>query len=133
MAEGSTLTATSRPSRTSCARYTSPIPPAPRGPRITYGPSVVPSSSAMDQVYVTADAIAGGDLPSLPPIGRIASRLSRRLQETHGPCKPTKPALSSGADDGPQLPQAGIERLGAGRSVFGRQQAAARGLEHRQQ
>ena len=36
---GSTLIATSRPSRGSRARYTSPIPPAPSGARISYGPS----------------------------------------------------------------------------------------------
>src|SRR5262245_19303786 len=35
---GSTLTATSRPSRVSRARYTSPMPPAPSGWRISYGP-----------------------------------------------------------------------------------------------
>src|SRR5262245_52456459 len=33
-----TLIATSRSSRVSRARYTSPIPPAPSGPRISYGP-----------------------------------------------------------------------------------------------
>ena len=36
---GRTLTATSRPSRVSRARYTSPIPPAPTRSRISYGPN----------------------------------------------------------------------------------------------
>src|SRR6476659_2246863 len=35
---GRTFTATSRPRRESRARYTSPIPPAPSGERISYGP-----------------------------------------------------------------------------------------------
>ena len=38
-----TLMATSRPSRVSRARYTSPIPPAP-SPRISYAPSRVPAA-----------------------------------------------------------------------------------------
>src|SRR5687767_8033923 len=36
--------ATSRPTRKSCARYTSPIPPAPRGATISYAPSRVPAA-----------------------------------------------------------------------------------------
>src|SRR5258705_10087846 len=43
---GSTLTATSRPRRVSRARYTSPMPPAPRSARISYGPRRVPGRSA---------------------------------------------------------------------------------------
>src|SRR5258708_5617278 len=41
------LTATSRPRRVSRARYTSPIPPAPSGARISYGPSLVPEVKAI--------------------------------------------------------------------------------------
>ena len=37
-ASGSTLIATSRPSFVSVARYTSPMPPAPTGARISYDP-----------------------------------------------------------------------------------------------
>src|SRR5262245_10729965 len=44
---GSTLIATSRPSRVSRARYTSPIPPAPRGPRTSHGPRRVPRARDM--------------------------------------------------------------------------------------
>ncbi len=40
--DGRTLIATSRFSRGSFARYTSPIPPAPTVERISYGPSRVP-------------------------------------------------------------------------------------------
>src|SRR6266581_906779 len=40
---GSTLIATSRPSRVSRARYTSPMPPFPMGARISYGPRRVPA------------------------------------------------------------------------------------------
>ena len=44
---GKILTATSRPSRVSLARYTSLIPPAPSGPTISYGPSFVPEARSM--------------------------------------------------------------------------------------
>ena len=44
---GSTLMATSRPSRASRARYTSPIPPAPSGATISYGPRRVPADRGM--------------------------------------------------------------------------------------
>src|SRR5512133_1031418 len=39
--------ATSRPRRGSRARKTSPMPPAPRGERISYGPSFVPGESGI--------------------------------------------------------------------------------------
>ena len=42
---GSTLIATSRSSLVSRARYTSPIPPVPMAPTISYGPSFVPAAS----------------------------------------------------------------------------------------
>src|SRR6516162_5053714 len=42
---GRTLIATSRSRRQCLARYTSPIPPAPRVDRISYGPSFAPGSS----------------------------------------------------------------------------------------
>src|SRR6185436_17388208 len=41
--------ATSRPSRVSRARYTSPMPPAPRGATISYGPSRVPGVRLMER------------------------------------------------------------------------------------
>src|SRR5262249_30952087 len=44
---GRTLTATSRASRVSLARQTSPIPPAPRGASTSYGPSRAPEASVM--------------------------------------------------------------------------------------
>src|SRR5579864_692199 len=45
-----TLIATSRPSRVSRARYTSPMPPAPMSARISYGPSLVPAGRDMSPV-----------------------------------------------------------------------------------
>jgi hypothetical protein len=39
--------ATVRSSRVSRARYTSPIPPAPSGARISYGPSLVAGASGI--------------------------------------------------------------------------------------
>jgi len=44
---GSSFSATSRPSLASRARYTSPIPPAPSGATISYGPSFVPAVRAI--------------------------------------------------------------------------------------
>src|SRR6266542_1994614 len=41
---GRTLIATVRSRRVSRARYTSPIPPAPRGERTSYGPSRLPAA-----------------------------------------------------------------------------------------
>jgi len=41
---GKILIATSRPSRESLARYTSPIPPAPSSPATSWGPSFVPGA-----------------------------------------------------------------------------------------
>jgi hypothetical protein len=43
-----TLTATVRSKRESRARYTSPMPPAPKGETISYGPSFVPDIKPMD-------------------------------------------------------------------------------------
>src|SRR6516164_8548816 len=53
-----TLMATSRPSLVSRARYTSPIPPAPIGATISYGPSLSPTESGIGviyQVYLVGD------------------------------------------------------------------------------
>src|SRR4029453_9262364 len=47
---GTTLIATSRSRRRSRARYTSPMPPVPSGPRISYGPSRTPLCSMMGEV-----------------------------------------------------------------------------------
>jgi len=44
---GRIFKATSRPRRVSRARYTSPMPPAPNGAMISYGPSFVPGSRAI--------------------------------------------------------------------------------------
>src|SRR5215510_1297724 len=56
-----TLIATSRPSRGSRARYTSPIPPAPMGATISYGPSRVPGPRDMgcqeDAARIVTDLI----------------------------------------------------------------------------
>src|SRR5688572_15660384 len=48
-AVGRTLIATSRPSRESRARYTSPMPPAPSTESTSYGPSREPVVSGMDE------------------------------------------------------------------------------------
>jgi hypothetical protein len=55
-----TLIATSRSSRESWARYTSPMPPAPMGARILYGPSSVPAESGISLIQLSvSDQRAG--------------------------------------------------------------------------
>jgi hypothetical protein len=49
--DGKTLIATSRPSRESRARYTSPMPPAPTRDFTSYSPSLVPDVSVTRGVY----------------------------------------------------------------------------------
>src|SRR5215471_882759 len=58
---GSTLTATVRPRRVSVARQPSPIPPAPTGEAISYGPSRVPVARVtwLPRLYRKAPAGAG--------------------------------------------------------------------------
>src|SRR5438132_9943340 len=48
---GRTLIATSRPIRGSRARYTSPMPPAPSNPTISYSPILVPGVSLKSEAY----------------------------------------------------------------------------------
>src|SRR5713226_4431136 len=48
-----TLMATSRFKRGSLARYTSPMPPAPMGPRISYGPSLSPTDSGIGAMQLS--------------------------------------------------------------------------------
>ena len=59
-ASGRILMATSRSSRVSRARYTSPIPPAPRAERISNGPSRVPEARATGALRI----IRGAESPS---------------------------------------------------------------------
>src|SRR6185436_7197109 len=58
------LMATSRLRRVSRAFHTSPMPPAPRAERISYGPSRVPGASAMESAE---DYRIDGD-PDMAPI-----------------------------------------------------------------
>src|SRR6476469_3892269 len=46
------LMATERSRRVSRARYTSPIPPAPIGETISYGPSLAPGANGMSEDYM---------------------------------------------------------------------------------
>src|ERR1700689_5932299 len=69
---GSSLSATSRPSLVSVARYTSPIPPAPSDDLISYGPSFVPGRSGMS----SCDCELGGDY-KVPRGGRQRSHTER--------------------------------------------------------
>ena len=57
---GKTLMATSRFSRESRARYTSPMPPAPMAAEISYGPNFVPGFSAIDDgLYRHNQSVSG--------------------------------------------------------------------------
>src|SRR4029077_11909367 len=54
---GRTLMATTRSRRVSCARYTSPMPPAPIGLTISYGPRREPGVIGNDLFHRGPDAI----------------------------------------------------------------------------
>src|ERR1700726_1205872 len=64
-----TLMATSRPTRGSRARYTSPMPPAPSRPRTSYGPSFVPFARGISGQILLRKAVEkhGGQV-ALPGI-----------------------------------------------------------------
>jgi hypothetical protein len=51
--------ATKRFSRVSRARYTSPMPPAPRAVTISYGPSLVPADRSITGAHYSAIDYAG--------------------------------------------------------------------------
>src|SRR5580704_4147434 len=53
---GKILTATSRPRRVSRARNTSPMPPAPSGDRISYGPSFEPAVRLMGAGIIASES-----------------------------------------------------------------------------
>src|SRR5436309_3797637 len=57
---GRILTATVRSRRVSRARYTSPMPPAPSGARISYGPRREPGDST-PRSYLDSAGCFGGD------------------------------------------------------------------------
>src|SRR5882724_2985542 len=74
---GKILIATVRPRRVSRARYTSPIPPAPSGETISYGPSLAPRVSVTVVKLYLAKQNAGDQLLRLPMHG-AAARLRYR-------------------------------------------------------
>ena len=84
-ASGRTFSATSRPSFASRARYTSPIPPAPMAPVISYGPSLLPalSTRSLLSLVISAGRSDAAKAPQLRPCRprREARRLPRRPGE----------------------------------------------------
>src|SRR4030095_7565004 len=80
---GRTLTATSRPSRVSRARYTSPIPPAPRRESSSYGPKRFPGAiffiSRRDHTLARPDVrpSAAAFVPGFTPPGPVLVALVR--------------------------------------------------------
>src|SRR5262249_1037230 len=69
---GKTLIATSRPSLESWARHTSPIPPAPSGERISYGPRRVPAPIPNHQALIAHSLRGQSDAAhqvSVPRVG----------------------------------------------------------------
>src|SRR5215469_4395318 len=82
-----TLIATSRFRRGSLARYTCPMPPAPRGDRISYGPSLSPGWSSIwmtelslaDQKAVSLWITQSGNYYAPNQTGRRAKRSRSRL------------------------------------------------------
>ncbi len=89
--EARTLMATVRSRRMSRARYTSPMPPAPSGDWISYGPSFIPEVRAM------------GGRHYMPPLKEARSVGSDRIVGgTGGPLKPDF-GLSGGVQFPPTL------------------------------
>src|SRR5438132_2217906 len=89
--DGNTLIATVRSRRESRARYTSPIPPAPTGLTISYGPSLVPEES---------DTVPRANAAIVCARGRLWKDGSRRgydaQQEMYGPplCRKRKTKMT---------------------------------------
>src|SRR5580704_4817457 len=80
---GRILMATMRSRRVSQARYTSPMPPAPSGDWISYGPSLVPEARAMlGRNYSTAQACSGCD-GSVSRVRGPMDRITSAAEELH--------------------------------------------------
>src|SRR5262245_6986961 len=77
-----------RSRRVSRARYTSPMPPAPSGVSISYGPSRVPALSCI-LLPVLRLPVAGCRLSAYAAEGRYGEttpKLDRKLASEGGPC-----------------------------------------------
>ena len=83
---GSTLMATSRPSRASRARNTSPMPPAPIGATISYGPSRAPGGNRHGAIIVARSAaVSTRTLIHCPPMQSVEAVLARASDFVWGP------------------------------------------------
>src|SRR5262245_41735271 len=91
-AAGSTFRATSRPSLVSWARYTSPIPPAPRGERILYGPICEPADSRI----LNSQALEGREHYKLPRSASILPQLRSAAVEAETHTRPREDRAESG-------------------------------------
>src|SRR5438093_10713703 len=84
---GKILIATVRPRRVSRARYTSPIPPAPSGETISYGPSLAPRVRATGvKLYLPKQDAQKRQVVSAPQALRehsLARALVRLVQQRH--------------------------------------------------
>ena len=81
---GKLLMATSRPSLLSCARQTSPMPPAPSGDTIRYGPNCRPRRSP-EAVRVTVTSRIAGFSRKLPASSCFASSRSTCCRRSVSP------------------------------------------------
>src|SRR5881396_609285 len=80
---GKILMATLRSSRVSRARYTSPIPPAPMGATISYGPSRLPEArftGAGQEYNVSASVPAGTTLKRLQIVEKAGDHVELRCR-----------------------------------------------------
>src|SRR5262245_66596078 len=75
---GRILIATSRPSRLSRARYTSPIPPAPREAVISYEPNRVPAGRVRRRDYMDESGLVPSPSPETPELGLRDDESERR-------------------------------------------------------
>src|SRR5260370_17418947 len=122
-ASGSALSATSRFSLVSRARYTSPMAPAPMGARISYGPRRVPAARGIQRLrlgfffllrrqfrqhaqvfqgsHIAGHGIVRHDLPQQPPHDFAAARLGKTVRKTN--LRRLRKAPNLAADPFPQL------------------------------
>ena len=82
-----TFIATSRPRRLSSALYTSPMPPAPIGVRISYGPSLSPTDSgmSMNKSIAVGQKMRRASIPAYREVRRCPKSQSAGLADDNDP------------------------------------------------
>ena len=101
------LMATSRRIRGSVARYTSPMPPAPMGSRISYGPSLVPAESGIYERFklVYQPELHARDALAIAAVAASMLTVAMAQHHTDYPAHWWTPVSTEGAPAWEILPQ----------------------------